>query len=305
VVGSFLNVVIHRLPAGRSVVTPRSACPGCGRPIRWHENVPLLSFALLGGKCRGCRAPISWRYPLVEALTGGLFAAAAWLLVVRVPGGVFVPALYGLLAAALAATGLLVALSFIDLDTMLLPDRLTKPGMALGAVASAALGAAGDPRAFLQDPALVPFATMPDAGACLVLSLAGMGVGYGSLWLVGWLGEKAFRKEAMGLGDAKLLAMVGAFTGPVGALLAAAAGILVGLVMGLAELVRTRSSTFPFGPSLAVGGVAVLLAPGEVREGLRAFALATVTEPLALAGLAAVLGAMLLLLRLRKGEPAD
>ena len=163
VLGSFLNVVIHRLPRGESVVTPRSRCPACGRGIRWHENLPLLSFAILGGKCRGCRAPIRWRYPAVEALTGGLFLLAAWWIVDPLAGGWREPSRWVHLLAAWFLLADLVALSFIDLDHRILPDRLTKPGMAAGAVFS------------LLHPDLQPtgwLPGMPPGGAALALSVA-------------------------------------------------------------------------------------------------------------------------------------
>ena len=223
----------------------------------------MLSFLALGAKCRGCRNPISWRYPAVEALTGSLFLAAAWLLVVRTPGGWREAERVAHLLVAWILLADLVALSFIDLDHRILPDRLTKPGMAVGAVASLLL-----PR--LQDTSLLP--TLAPSAAALLLSLAGMAAGYASLWLVAWAGERLLRKEAMGLGDAKLLALVGAFTGPGGVLIAAVVGLLLGLLMGLARQAVTKDPSFPFGPALAVGGVGALLAPAEVRAGLGAAA---------------------------------
>ncbi len=260
IVGSFLNVVILRLPAGQSVVRPRSRCPGCSAPIAWFDNIPVLSWLLLRGRCRRCAMRISPRYPLVEALTGALFALAAWLLVVRVRGGFADPLRYGHLAAALLFTAAMVALSGIDFDHRILPDRITKPGMAAGAVAS-----------LLLPWHLHDFDTLflPPAGMGLLHSLAGMVVGYGSLWLVGWLGERVFRREAMGLGDCKLLGMIGAFTGPAGALGAAASGLLLGLLLGGLMHLRTRDAAFPFGPALAAGGVGMMLAPEEMGEAFR------------------------------------
>ena len=223
----------------------------------------MLSFLVLGAKCRGCGKPISWRYPAVEALTGALFLAAAWLLVVRHPGAWRDADRVGHLLAAWVLLADLVALSFIDLDHRILPDRLTKPGMVVGAIASLLL-----PR--LQDTALLP--TLAPSAAALLLSVAGMVCGYASLWLVAWAGERLLRKEAMGLGDAKLLALVGAFTGPGGVLIAAIVGLVLGLVMGLARQIATRDPSFPFGPALAVGGVGALLVPNEVRRGLGSLA---------------------------------
>jgi prepilin signal peptidase PulO-like enzyme (type II secretory pathway) len=167
------------------------------------------------------------------------------------------------LGAAFLLLGLLVALTFIDIDHRILPDRLTKPGMAAGALLSVALPS-------LQGDGTLT--RLPPAGEALLLSLAGMAVGYGILWLVGWIGERAFGREAMGLGDAKLLAMVGAFTGPRGALLAAGVGMVLGLVTGLLHLARTRDASFPFGPALAAGGAAAFLSPGLLVDGIRGFA---------------------------------
>lgn len=288
-VGSFLNVVILRLPARESIVRPRSRCPRCRRPIPWNENVPILSFLLLRGRCRGCGEAISWRYPLVEALTGVLFAAAAWLLVVRWPGGALDPARYLHLAAGLAFLGGLVALTFIDLDHRILPDALTKPGMAVGAAFSIALPSLQDPRGL---------AGLPDPGGALLLSLAGMVAGYGSLWVVALLGEKAFGKEAMGLGDAKLLAMIGAFAGPAGAMLAAGMGLVLGLLMGGGRYVLTRDASFPFGPSLAAGGAAVFLLRREIEGGFSA-ALESGSDPRVGLGAALACGALLFWMRSR------
>ncbi len=150
-----------------------------------------------------------------------------------------------------------MALTFIDIDHRILPDRLTKPGMAAGALFSVllpGLQGAGD------------LSALPPAGEALLLSLAGMALGYGIIWIVGWLGEKAFGREAMGLGDAKLLAMVGSFSGPRGVLLAGALGLLVGLVTGLVHQARTRDAAFPFGPALAMGGAAAFLVPGALSR---------------------------------------
>lgn len=287
-IGSFLNVVIYRLPAGLSVVRPRSRCPRCERWIPWHENIPVLSFLFLGAKCRGCRAHISWRYPGVEALTGALFVAATWLLLRDGLGGA---ERWIHLAAAFVYLGLLVALTFIDIDHRILPDRLTKPGMAAGAVFSVLLPA-------LQGPGGIT--SLPPAGEALLLSLAGMALGYGSIWIVGWLGEKAFRREAMGLGDAKLLAMVGAFSGPKGVLLAGALGLLVGLVTGLVHQARTRDAAFPFGPALAVGGAAVFLAPSALSRGVAGLAESS-RDPRF--GIGAAVACALLLLTVRRRLP--
>lgn len=226
VVGSFLNVCIHRLPIGESVVFPGSRCPSCGRGIRWWENVPVVSFLLLRGRCRGCRAPISWRYPLVEAATGALFA------------GLFLA--YGLsfeLLVAVPFGAMLLVLFFTDLDHQILPDLVTLPGFAFG------LGLAWwNP--FLGDP----------GWGRILAALFGAALGAGILFAIGWIWEKLRGVEAMGLGDVKLMAMVGAFTGTQGALFTLFAASVVGAVVGIALVPlrrRTLSDTLPFGCFLA------------------------------------------------------
>jgi leader peptidase (prepilin peptidase) / N-methyltransferase len=254
-VGSFLNVVIHRLPlmmerawkidsaetlgvpidepARVTLSTPRSRCPSCAHAIAWYENIPVLSYAWLRGRCSACKTPISPRYPLIELLTGALFAAVGWH-VGAVP--------QVLLWCAFAAT--LVALAGIDWDTTLLPDSLTLPLLWAGLVASA-LGW-----------------TLP-----LQSALWGAVVGYLSLWTVYWAFKLCTGKEGMGFGDFKLLAALGAWLGvkmilPV-LLAASIIGALVGIGMKLGGQLR-EGRYVPFGPFLAGAGVAVMLF-GESR----------------------------------------
>jgi len=257
-IGSFLNVVIHRLPqmlergwkldsaemlgldpakAGTGVALadpitlskPRSRCPSCGHAIAWHENIPVLSYLRLGGKCSACKTRISPRYPLVELLTAALFAAVGWR---------FGPQPAALLWCGLVAV--LVALAGIDWDTTLLPDDLTLPLLWAGLVAST-LGW-----------------TIP-----LPQALWGAVAGYLSLWSVYWLFKLTTGKEGMGHGDFKLLAALGAWLGwqmilPV-VLGASVLGALVGLGMKFSGALR-EGRYVPFGPFLAGSGVAVLLA---------------------------------------------
>jgi leader peptidase (prepilin peptidase)/N-methyltransferase len=260
-VGSFLNVVIHRvpimlrrewrqqckaelaepatLPEGRyNLVVPRSACPACGRPIRAVENVPVVSWLALRGRCAGCKARISPRYPVVELLTGLLFAATVALL--PWPGQAL---------AGLVLTAVLVALAFIDLDQQLLPDALTLPLLWAGLLYNLAAGDAA-------------FATLPDA-------VAGAVAGYLSLWLVYHGFRLATGKEGMGYGDFKLLGALGAWLGwqmlPVIILLSAAVGSVVGLSM-LALGRGTRNTAIAFGPFLAAAGwIAMLYGDAIVR----------------------------------------
>ena len=235
VLGSFLNVCIHRLPLGESVAFPGSRCPACRTPIRWHQNLPILSWLALRGKCASCGAPISWRYPVVEALGGGLLLGL-WL--------AFGPGMKLAVAALLALP--LIVLFFTDLDHQLLPDAVTLPWSVLG----------------LAMAWVNPF--LEGTGwRRLLLSLAGAAIGSGALWAVGALYGKIRGVEAMGMGDVKMMAMVGAFTGPRGVLFTVLAASIVGAVVGLALIpLRGRSlrDTLPFGCFLAPAAFAALLA---------------------------------------------
>ncbi|REG32036.1 leader peptidase (prepilin peptidase)/N-methyltransferase [Archangium gephyra] len=175
--GSFLNVVIARVPAGESIVHPRSRCPRCGHQLAWYENIPVLSWLALRARCSSCALPISWRYPLIELLTALLFLACQ-----RRFG--WTPEL----VAALVMVLLLVPLSFIDLEHWILPHELTWPGIAAGVVLSAPMGLGR-----VRD------------------SIIGAVVGFLIFWGMEWLGEKIFKKEALGAGDKDLLALIGAF----------------------------------------------------------------------------------------------
>jgi len=221
-VGSFANVAIYRLPRHQSLVTPRSRCPHCGHPIRAWDNIPLLSFLLLRGRCRDCGAPISWRYPLVEALTAALFLAV-WLW--------FGASLASLRAALFAL--IMVIVIFVDLDHRIIPNALTYPGIALGLL----LAWGGGARGFLT-------AVTAALGAGLV-----------------FLAIAVLSRGGMGGGDIKLAALMGAFLG--WPLIAAAlfVSFMVGGIVGVALLAtgrRRRKDPVPFGPFLAVGGLAAL-----------------------------------------------
>jgi leader peptidase (prepilin peptidase)/N-methyltransferase len=178
-VGSFLNVVIYRLPLGRSVVRPRSFCPGCGKTISWYENIPVMSFLTLRGKCRGCGASISPRYPAIELL-GGILAVLAVHL-----HGDWINAVF-----AYAFLMALLAITMIDWDHRVIPDQISLSFIAVGLVWS------------LFNP-----------GLSLISSAAGALAGGGSLWLVGIIYRKLRKAEGMGGGDVKLMAMIGAFLG--------------------------------------------------------------------------------------------
>jgi len=241
VVGSFLNVCIHRLPLGQSVVSPRSRCPGCGEGIRWFQNVPLVSWVALRGRCANCAQPIAWRYPFVELLSG-LIVLGAWRL-------------YGLTPAfpisAAFALALLV-LFFTDYDHQLLPDAITLSGLVAG----------------LALAWVNPF--VPGEGWAAVWSaVSGAAVGAGLLWGFGAAYEKIRGVEAMGLGDVKMMAMVGAFTGPVGVLFTIFGGSVVGAVVGVAMIPlkgRSLQDTLPFGCFLAPAALVALFFARQVVE---------------------------------------
>jgi leader peptidase (prepilin peptidase)/N-methyltransferase len=227
VLGSFLNVVIARLPRGESIVTPPSRCPRCKKRIRPWDNVPVLSFVILRGRCRHCRRKISWRYPVVELLSGLLL----WLLVLRVGD----PLLLVPQAAFLLA---LLAIAWIDLDTRTIPDVVTIPGVGLGLAAS------------LFAP--------PGLAAALLGALCG-GV---SLWLVGTLYERATNVPGMGGGDVKLAAMMGAFLGVGGVFGAIFLASLAGSVFGILLIALgkgSRRTAIPFGTFLAPAAIALCL----------------------------------------------
>jgi leader peptidase (prepilin peptidase)/N-methyltransferase len=256
-VGSFLNVVIHRLPKmmeadwlaqcaelrGETVPAaprynlslPRSACPQCGHTISALENIPLLSWLWLRGRCSACGTPISVRYPLIELLVAVLSAAAAW------KWGVSVQT-----AGALLLVWALVALAFIDLDTTLLPDSLTLPLLWLGLLFN--LGG--------------HFASLPDA-------VIGAMAGYLVLWSVYWLFKLATGKEGMGFGDFKLLAALGAWLGwqmlPVTLLLSSVVGATIGVAM-IVLVKHDRRVPIPFGPYLAGGGLVALFFGADLTQ---------------------------------------
>jgi leader peptidase (prepilin peptidase)/N-methyltransferase len=248
-IGSFLNVVIHRLPImmerdwqsqcaefsgapgpvfdSLSLVSPRSRCPHCSRPVTALENIPILSYLLLKGHCKGCGQAISPRYPIVETITGLLFGYAAWR--------------YGLTlatAGALIFIAALIALTFIDFDTQLLPDDITLPLLWAGLL----INVNGT------------FATLSNA-------VIGAAVGYLTLWSVYWLFKLVTGKEGMGYGDFKLLAAIGAWLGwqliPLVILLSSCVGAIVGITL-IVVARHGRNVPIPFGPYLTAAGLIAL-----------------------------------------------
>ncbi|MGC9950948.1 MAG: prepilin peptidase [Bryobacteraceae bacterium] len=244
-IGSFLNVCVYRLPEDLSVVRPRSYCPACKHPIAWYDNIPLLSYALLGGRCRHCKAAISLRYPVVELLTGVLFFVFVWRLG---------PSLAAVKYCVLSA--LLVGLTFADLEARILPDEFTLGGIAAGLIFAWFVP--------LNDMFSMLFLRLNPHWSWVGEAVLGALVPAFFLWLGGWLYFKLRHREGLGLGDVKLVAMVGAFLGLHGALLMLIAGSLAGSLIGYAYIKITHQDPatyeLPFGTFLGLAGMAVALA---------------------------------------------
>ncbi len=241
IIGSFLNVVIHRVPRGESVVTPRSHCPHCNHQIAWYENIPLASYLALGGKCRKCAARISPRYFLVELLAGAMFAALAALFGFEPP--FFKYALFG---------SLMIALTFIDLHDRLLPDALTFPGMAAGLALSLVVPLHDGTAALL---ARLLDVYPPEPLVSLADALLGGAAGAGLLGFVAAAYKAVRHQEGLGFGDVKLMALVGIFLGIKLALLTIFLGSLLGAVIGGSYmLVAGKDSRYelPFGTFLGI-----------------------------------------------------
>jgi leader peptidase (prepilin peptidase) / N-methyltransferase len=226
-VGSFLNVCIYRIPRRESLLHPPSRCPACGQGLRWFDNVPVLGYAWLGGRCRACRAPISIRYPLVELVTMGVFllhyVAFDWS---------------ALLAVRLLFACAMIVLFAIDLEHHLLPDVITLPGIAVGLLASLAL-----PPGFVD-------------------ALIGMLVGGGVLWLIGEAYYRYAGQEGMGGGDVKMLAMIGAFLGWKQVVLTLVLSSVAGSIIGMLLLVTRRGGMkyeLPYGTFLALAALVASL----------------------------------------------
>jgi len=227
-VGSFLNVVVYRVPRDLSIIRPGSACPRCERPIRAWENVPVLSWIFLRGRCAGCKERISVRYPIVEAITSALFVVILW----HFGFGIFLPFLFFFAAA-------LVAVAWIDLDFRIIPDEISLGGLAIGLLGSFFLPV-----------------TLPQA-------LLGAAIGGGVLWGLGWAYEKSTGVEGMGGGDVKLAAMIGAFLGPGGVVFTLFLASLMGTIVGGGMMALSgagRKTALPFGTFLAPAALVALFA---------------------------------------------
>ena len=230
ILGSFFNVVIYRVPRGESIIRPPSACPACGTRLHARDNIPVIGYLLLRGRCRYCSEPISARYPTVEVIAGLLPVLLFIRFGATTPFFVFWPLSY-----------VLLVLSFIDLDLRIIPDRVTLPGIVVGLAVAPLLGLLG----FWE-------------------SLIGVLVGGGALYLIGILGELFLKKESMGGGDVKLAAMLGAFMGWKLILATLFIAFFIGAFVGVIAMARKPKdedwdSSLPFGPFIALGAVLALL----------------------------------------------
>lgn len=227
-IGSFLNVVIYRLPRGQSIVSPPSRCPKCGYRLKWYDNVPIIGWLLLGGRCRNCRNAISIQYPLVELITALLFVLVVWL---TPPGP--------LLATRLLLVCILIVLFGIDLEHQILPNAITLPGIVAGLLLS-----------LIAPPGL------RDA-------LIGVVVGGGILYAIAWGYYLWRREEGLGMGDVKMLAMIGAFLGWKAVLVTLVLSSFSGALIGVALIAAQRGSmkfALPFGTFLAIGAAVAMFA---------------------------------------------
>jgi leader peptidase (prepilin peptidase)/N-methyltransferase len=252
-IGSFLNVVIHRVPREESIVLPSSRCPSCGTAIRPYDNVPILSYLVLRGRCRACGVSISARYPAIEALTALLFG------LVFLHDGFVLALPFDLIFVAA-----LVALVFIDAEHMILPDVITLPGLVFALLVRALV-----PNlyglAFLSEGLLVGW---PAWAVSLAGALFGAVIGGGSLWLMGWLWERFRGVEAMGLGDVKMMFMVGAYLGWPLTVLTIFLGVIGGSFVGVGLMLwrreRDMQMLLPFGIFLGLGAILSLLAGQQI-----------------------------------------
>jgi len=259
-IGSFLNVVIHRVPRGQSIVLPSSACPACGAAIHFYDNIPILSFLILRGRCRSCRAPISPRYPAVEALCALLFALVTWR-----------DGLSFALPFDIAFAAAMLALVFIDSEHMILPNAITYPGIIFALITRVAVPYLGGASHLDDLPYLISvFPAVPVWGVSLIGAAIGALAGGGSLWLMGFIWEKLRGVEAMGMGDVKMMLMVGAFLGWRLAGLTIFIGVFTGALAGIALMFRrgrrNLQMMLPFGIFLGIGAVVSLLAGTGIIE---------------------------------------
>lgn len=253
-IGSFLNVVIHRVPNEESIVFPNSACPKCGNSIKAYDNIPIFSWLLLRGKCRNCKEPISARYPMVEMLTAVLFVVVYW----QIGFSAFLP-------VALVFTAVMIALIFIDAEHMILPNVITYP-LFISALLVRLLFPTFVSTNYFKDLAHFPLVSIhgyPLWVPSMIGALLGAIAGGGSLWLIGEIWKRLRGVEAMGLGDVKMMLGVGALVGWRLSLLAifigAFAGALTGIVLIVAGRSKDAQGQIPFGIFLGLGSVFAML----------------------------------------------
>lgn len=241
IVGSFLNVCIYRIPRNISIIMPSSRCPSCNIPIKPWDNIPIISYILLGGGCRACKARISFRYPLVEFLN-----AISYFLVVWRFGFEWHTPVYFIFCSAL------IVVTFIDLDSQIIPDRITLPGIPTGIIFGSFL---------LLDP------FMRHSSLGIKSSLIGAFIGFGFYYLVAEIGYRILKKEAMGGGDIKLMTVIGGFLGWKGVILTTFIGSLSGAFIGVLLMLfkgKEWGSKIPFGPYLALGAFITLFFGQEI-----------------------------------------
>ena len=237
--GSFLNVCILRWPREESVVRPRSRCPGCGELIRWYDNIPIVSWLLLRGRCRRCRTAISVQYPLVELVTALLWAFMGWYHGATLAG----------LTGAVFFT-ILLGITLTDAREYIIPDEFSLGGLVLGILFS-----------------------IPGGFSTIANAMLGAAAGLALLWAIGALGARMFKEEAMGGGDIKMMAMVGAFVGWQGVLLTVFLGALLGTLVFVPLSFLGRKRLVPFGVFLSIGAAATWLAGPTVIAWYRNFVL--------------------------------
>ena len=245
--GSFLNVCIYRIPREESVISPGSHCPHCNTPIHWYDNIPLVSFLVLRARCRNCQGPISPRYVIVESLIAALFVIV-WLKISPTPLLAMAP-IYSFAIVPiywLAIFGLALG-TFVDLEHMIIPDRVSLGGIVLG----------------LTFSSLVPaMQGQPHAYGGFISSLLGASIGVGILWAIAVLGKLAFRKDAMGMGDVKLMGAIGAFLGWPAVVFTLMVSSFLGAIFGVSMIVagkKEMQSRIPFGPYIAVAALVWIL----------------------------------------------
>ena len=233
VFGSFLNVLIYRLPRRISIIAPHSFCPNCRKPIKWYENIPVVSYAILGGRCANCHKPISLRYPIVEVLTGLLFLYAFSRYHLQFE--------FFFITIFFCA---MIVVAFIDFSFQVIPDIISMPGIVIGIFYQIIKGE-------------------------FIVGLVGMLFGGGLILLIRVIGGKVYKKEVMGMGDVYLTAMIGSFVGFPFIIPAIFIAALVGAILGIWYIISThqsRESPIPFGPFLAVGGAAVIIFQSQITD---------------------------------------